>query len=115
MTGHAPRDEVLLLRREVGNLFGGGGSGRPGPGGEFVDEVVACKDEFLGGDLAGGTEGGSMRNGGPFVAENVEGGADGLHGRRLEGLLELAKLAEGEGYAVVALLERSVCKIYVST
>lgn len=73
MAGHAPRDEVLFLRVEMRDLFGGGGCGRPGPGGEFVDEVVACEHEFFGSDLAGVAEGGGVGDGGPFVAEDVEG------------------------------------------
>lgn len=51
----------------------------PGPGGEFVDEVVASVEEFFGGDLAGGAEGGGISDGGPAVAEGVEGGVDEVH------------------------------------
>ena len=64
----------------MGDCSSGGGSGGPSPGGELVDEVVACKDEFFGGYLAGCAEGGGVGYWGPFVAEDVEGGADGLHG-----------------------------------
>jgi len=105
MARYAPRDEVLFLCWEMGDLFGCGGGGRPGPGGEFVDEVVAREDEFFGGNLAGGAEGGGMGDGGPFVTEDVEGGADGLHGWRLKGSLKMVKLAESGGLALIELLK----------
>ena len=35
--------------------------------------------EFFGGDLAGGSEGGGVGDGGPAVAEGVEGGVDYVH------------------------------------
>ena len=69
MTGYAAGDEELFLGGEVGDAFLGRGGIGPGPGGEFVDEVVAGEDEFFRGDLAGGAEGGVVRYGRPAVAE----------------------------------------------
>lgn len=80
MTRHAAGDEVLFPHGEVADALGCGGGVGPGPGGEFVDKVVAREDEFFGGDLAGGAEGGGVGDGGPAVAEGVEGGVDYVHG-----------------------------------
>ena len=63
----------------MGNCFRGRGGGRPGPGGELVDEVVAGEEEFVRGDLAGLAEGGGVGDGRPFVAEGGEFGVEGLH------------------------------------
>lgn len=82
MARHPARHEVLLGGGQVGHRFGGGGGGGPGPGREFVDEVVARLQEFVRGDLAVGAEGGGVVDGGPFVAEDGEVGAEGLHGGR---------------------------------
>ena len=51
----------------------------PGPGREFVDQVVACEDELFGGDLAGGAEGGGVRDGSPLVEKGVESGTNDVH------------------------------------
>ena len=80
MARHAAGDEELFLRGKVGHAFGGVRGRRPGPGGEFVDEVVACEEEFGGGDLPRGAEGGGVRDGRPFVAEGVEGRVEDVHG-----------------------------------
>jgi len=80
MAWHAASDEKLFRGREVGDAFRGVRGIGPGPGGEFVDEVVACGNEFFGGDLAGGAEGGGVGDGCPAVAEGVEGGVDDVHG-----------------------------------
>lgn len=79
MAGHAARYEVLLAGRQVGDSFRGGGGIGPGPGGEFVDEVVAREDELFGRDLACVAEGGGVGDGGPAVAEGVEGGVYDVH------------------------------------
>lgn len=60
MAGHAAGDEVLFADWKVADAFVGRGGVGPGPSGEFVDEVVACEEEFFGGDLAGGAEGGGV-------------------------------------------------------
>lgn len=57
MAGYPAGDQELFPGREIGDSFGRGGGVGPGPGGELVDEVVACEDEFFGGDLAGSAEG----------------------------------------------------------
>lgn len=79
MTWYTAGDEILFAGWEVGNAFVGRGSVGPGPGREFVDEVVACEEEFFGGDLAGGAEGRGMRDGSEAVTEGVEGGVDEIH------------------------------------
>ena len=79
MAGNAAGDKKLFSGREVGNAFGWRGGVSPGPGGKFVDEVVAGVEEFFGGDLAGGAEGGGMGDGGPAVAKGIEGGVDEVH------------------------------------
>ena len=76
MTGHAARDEKLFGRRQVANTLGRSRRVGPGPGGEFVDQVVAGEYEFFGCHLPGATEGGGVGDGGPAVAEGVEGGVD---------------------------------------
>lgn len=72
MARYAPGYEKLFARGKVGDAFSGGTVG-PGPGGEFVDEVVACEDEFFGRHLARRAEGGGVGDGGPAVTEGVEG------------------------------------------
>ena len=52
---------------------------RPGPGGELIDEVVACKDKFFRSYLASGAEGGGMGDGGPTVSKSVERGVYEIH------------------------------------
>ena len=79
MARHAAGYEELLGGGEVGDGFLGGLGSRPGPGWEFVDEVVAGEDKFFGGDLASCTEGGGVGDGGEAVAEGVEGGVDDIH------------------------------------
>ena len=61
-----------------GALCRGRGVG-PGPRGEFVDEVVACGEEFGGRDLPGGAEGRSVGDGGVGVAQLVQAGAKDVH------------------------------------
>ncbi len=60
MTWHAARDEKLFGGRQVGDALGRGGGVGPGPGGEFVDEIVAGEDEFFGCHLARCAEGGGV-------------------------------------------------------
>lgn len=79
MTGYPAGDEVLFSGGEVGNTFSRRRGIGPGPGGEFVDEVVAGEEELFGGDLAGGTEGGVVGYGGEAVTEGVEGGVEEVH------------------------------------
>lgn len=76
MTRHTARYEKLLRGREVGNALGRGGGIGPGPGGEFVDEIVAGEDELFGRNLARCTEGGGVRDGSPAVSECVESRVD---------------------------------------
>lgn len=73
MTWHAARYEKLFCGRQVGDALGRSRGVGPGPGGEFVNEVVAGVDEFFGCHLARGAEGGGVRDWGPAVAESVEG------------------------------------------
>lgn len=80
MTWYTPRDEILFSGGEIWDAFGGGGSIGPGPGREFVYEVVAGEEELLGGDLAGGAEGGGVGDRGPAVAEGIECGMEEVHG-----------------------------------
>lgn len=79
MTGHAARYEELFGGRQVGDTLGRGGGVGPGPGGEFVNEIVAGEDEFFRCHLARCTEGGGMRDRGPAVAKGVEGRVDYVH------------------------------------
>ena len=48
-------------------------------------------DELLGGNLAGGTEGGGMGNGSPAVTEGIEGGMDEVHGCGVFCLMSVCK------------------------
>lgn len=79
MAGHTAGYEELFASGEVGNAFGGSRGVGPGPGGEFVDDVVTCEDELFGSHLAGCAESGGMGDGGPAVAEGVEGRVDDVH------------------------------------
>lgn len=79
MTWHAARYEELFCGRQVDDAFGRGRGIRPGPGGEFVDEIVAGEDEFFGCHLARCAERGGMRDWGPAVAESIEGRVDYIH------------------------------------
>jgi len=74
VAGNPARYQELFVGWEVGNGFGSGLCARPGPGGEFVHDVVPGGYEFLGSYLACGTEGGGVGDGGEAVAEGVEGG-----------------------------------------
>ena len=60
MAGDAAGDKELFVGGQVGDGAGGRAGAGPGPGGEFVDEVVSCEEEFFGGDLSGGAEGGGV-------------------------------------------------------
>lgn len=51
----------------------------PGPGGELVDDVVACEDKFFGGDLACVAESRGVRYWGPAISESREGGVEDVH------------------------------------
>ena len=73
MARHATGDEELFARREIRDAFRSGLGVGPGPSREFVDEIVACEDELFRCDLAGCAEGGSVGDGGPAIAEGVEG------------------------------------------
>lgn len=69
-------DEVLFFFGEIGDVFGGFVSVVLGLGGEFVDEVVFCCDEFFGSDLVGLVESGSVCDGSVVVVEGVDGWFD---------------------------------------
>lgn len=79
MAWHAARYQKLFGGRQVGDTLGRSGSVGPGPGGEFVNEVVAGEYEFFGCHLACCAEGGGVGDGGPAVTEGVEGGVDYVH------------------------------------
>ena len=79
MAGHATGDEELLFGREVGDAFGRCSSVTPGPSGEFVNEIVACEDELLRGDLASGAEGGGVGYWSPAVTERGKSGTNSIH------------------------------------
>lgn len=53
MAGHASRDEKLFAGGKMRDTLRRMRGISPGPGGKFVDDVVACKDKFFGSDLAG--------------------------------------------------------------
>lgn len=71
-------DKELLARRQVARAFALRRSVCPGPGREFVDEVVARGDELFGGYLSVLAEGRGVRDGGPF-ADFVEGAVEEIH------------------------------------
>ena len=79
MTWHSARYQELFCGRQVSGTLGRGRGVRPGPGGKFVDEVVAGEYEFFGRHLARCAEGGGVRDRGPAVAEGVEGRVDYVH------------------------------------
>ena len=73
MAWHTARYQELFCWRQIGNAFGRCRGFRPGPCGEFVDEIVTGKDEFFGCHLARCAEGRGVGDGGPAVAEGIEG------------------------------------------
>lgn len=93
MTGYAARYEELFTGRKVGDAFRRDGSIRPGPGREFVDEVVASEDKFFGCDLTSVSEGGGMRDRCPAVAESVEGRVNDVHGSVISSNLDSCECA----------------------
>lgn len=60
MAGHPSRDQKLFAGGEIRNSFRWVRGISPGPGGKFIDYVVACEDKLLGGDLACAAEGRSV-------------------------------------------------------
>lgn len=72
MAGDATCHQELFASWEMSSTFRRVRGIRPGPGGEFIYEVVARKDEFFWRYLASRAESGGMRDGGPAVSQGVE-------------------------------------------
>jgi len=79
MARHPTRHKELLPLRQIRDSFRRGRGIGPGPCWEFVHKIVACKDELLGGDLACGAEGRSVRDRRQTIPPCAEGGVEDVH------------------------------------